>query len=266
MSSKAVRTSISKGHYFVLALVGFLMVLATWALVTYTGLVRPFFLPTPTEVVQSFIDLLLKEGLLFDIWASFYRVIVGFLLAAVVSIPLGLFIGSSDKFEASAGPLVGFLRYLPYSAFVPLFILWFGIGDVQKIAVIFISIFPFLTIFVADAIAHTKKELLESAYTLGASKSDVIWKVMLPSAMPTIWDAMQLLMGAAWAAVVIAEIVASESGLGHLIIQSQRFLQTDEVIVGILVIGGVGILMDIFFRVMYRALFPWSEKIKNVTH
>ena len=153
------------------------------------------------------------------------------------------------------GPLVGFTRYLPYSAFVPLFILWFGIGDLQKFAVIFISVFPFLTIFVADAVANVKHEILESAYTLGASKKDIVWKVLLPAAMPTIWEAMQLLMGAAWAAVVIAEIVASKTGLGHLIIQSQRFLQTDKVITGILVIGLVGIVMDLFFRITYR-LFP----------
>ncbi len=259
-----VRTNIGRWPYLTLALLGFLVVIGIWSLLTYTAFIKPFFLPTPTAVLSALGELLLEKGLLIDIWASFYRVIIGFLLAAIVSIPLGLFIGTFTKFEAFAGPLVGFVRYLPYSAFVPLFILWFGIGDIQKFAVIFISVSPFLTIFVADAVANVKKELLESAYTLGATTKDIIWRVMLPTAMPSIWNAMQLLMGAAWAAVVIAEIVASKNGLGHLIIQSQRFLQTDQVITGILVIGLVGIIMDLFFRITYRLLFPWSEQIKNV--
>jgi len=261
---RTVKVIIPRWQYFTLALLGFLLVLVLWSLATYTGFVQDFFIPTPTAVVSSLVELLVNEGLIIDIWASFYRVIIGFVLAVLLSIPLGLFLGTFTRFEALFGPLAGFIRYLPPSAFVPLFILWFGIGDMEKFAVVFISVAPFLTFFVMDAVSNTKKELLEGAYTLGASTWQVLWKVMFPSALPNIWDAMRLLMGAAWASVVIAEIVASENGLGHLIIQSQRYLQTDKVITGILMIGLAGLFVDLFFRVTYKLLFPWSEKIGDV--
>ena len=251
---------ISKTKYFALAVLGLLIFLSVWSLLTYTGFVRSFFLPTPTKVLSAIITLLAEGSLLADIFASVYRILLGFLLSLIVALPLGIALGVSRKFEAFTEPLIAFIRYIPPSAFIPLAIIWFGIGEMEKVIILFLGVAPYLTLLIADIVISTRRELVEAALTLGATGKDIIMKVVFPNALPGIWDSFRLMIGAAWTFVIIAEIVGASSGLGHLMIESQRFLRTDNIFAAIVVIGFLGLATDYFFKITYKIFFPWTEK------
>lgn len=251
---------ISKAQYISFTVLGLLIFLLAWSLLTYTGFVRSFFLPTPTKVLSSIITLLTEGSLLSDIFASVYRILLGFLLSLVVALPLGIALGVSRKFEAFTEPLIAFIRYIPPSAFIPLAIIWFGIGEVEKVIILFLAVAPYLTLLIADIVINTRRELVEAALTLGATGKDIITKVVFPNALPGIWDSFRIMIGAAWTFVIIAEIVGASSGLGHLMIESQRFLRTDNIFAAIVVIGFLGLATDYFFKITYKIFFPWTEK------
>lgn len=251
---------ISRAQYVALAIFGLLIFLLGWSLLTYTGFVRSFFLPTPTKVLSSIITLLTEGSLLADIFASVYRILLGFLFSLVVALPLGIALGVSRKFEAFTEPLIAFIRYIPPSAFIPLAIIWFGIGEMEKVIILFLGVAPYLTLLIADIVINTRRELVEAALTLGASGKDIITKVVFPNALPGIWDSFRIMIGAAWTFVIIAEIVGASSGLGHLMIESQRFLRTDNIFAAIVVIGFLGLATDYFFKITYKIFFPWTEK------
>lgn len=260
MAHMKSQTKINKCHYASLAVLGLLVLLAVWSLLTYTGLVRSFFLPTPTKVVSAILLLLTEGSLLADIFASVYRILLGFLLSLLIALPLGIALGVSRRFEAFTEPLIAFIRYIPPSAFIPLAIIWFGIGDAEKVAILFLGVAPYLALLIADTVVNTRRELVDAALTLGASGKDIIIKVVIPNALPGIWDACRIMVGAAWTFVIIAEIVGASSGLGHLMIESQRFLRTDNIFAAIMVIGLLGLATDYFFKFTYKLFFPWTEK------
>jgi NitT/TauT family transport system permease protein len=197
-------------------------------------------------------------GFATDIAMSTYRVLAGFLLAAVLGVPLGLLMGTFKAAEALMEPLVGFIRYMPASAFIPLFILWLGIGDVEKIAIIFVGSFFQLILMIAVVASSVPKELLETAYTLGAKRLQVIRRVLLPASLPGILDTLRIIVGWAWTYIIVAELVAAESGIGYMIINAQRMLQTGSIIFGILAIGVLGIITDYLFKWLQRWLLPWA--------
>ncbi len=220
----------------------------------------PFFLPTPTAVVSATISLFASGGLIADASASIYRILLGFLASLAISLPIGILLGVSRTFEAFTKPIIAFVRYIPPSAFIPLAIIWFGIGDSQKIAILVVGIAPYLALLVADVAINTRQELIDAGRALGAGRWNIIFKVILPSALPGIWDACRLMLGAGWTFVIIAEIVGASSGLGHLMIESQRFLRTANIFAAIIIIGCLGLITDYFFEITYKLLFPWSEK------
>lgn len=249
-----------KVKYFLLSLVGVVVFITIWQIVASLEAVPDFFLPSPKAVLTAIVTLFSSGSLLADTGISLFRIVAGFLLSVAVALPLGILFGTSRKSEAVIEPIVAFVRYIPPSAFIPLIIIWFGIGEMGKVTLIFLGVAPYLTLLIADIIHSARKELIEAAMTLGANKSDVIFKVILPYSMPAIWDTFRIMFGAAWTFVIIAEIVGSSSGLGHLIIQSQRFLRTDNIFAGIVIIGMLGILTDYFFKVTQKAFFPWKDK------
>jgi NitT/TauT family transport system permease protein len=233
-------------------------VLLVWSLLTYGGFIAPLFLPTPHRVLAAGLEQFASFGFATDIFMSTYRVLAGFLLAAVIGVPLGLLMGTFKAVEALIEPLVGFIRYMPASAFIPLFILWLGIGDVEKIAIIFVGSVFQLILMIAVVASSVPKELLETAYTLGAGRLQVIRRVLLPASLPGIMDTLRIIVGWAWTYIIVAELVAAESGIGYMIINAQRMLQTGSIIFGILSIGLLGILTDYAFKWMHRWLFPWA--------
>jgi NitT/TauT family transport system permease protein len=253
------REPIPKSLYLILALSSFAFFLIVWSILTYGGLVDPLFLPSPGRVFQAGVDLFAELGFTTDILNSVYRVMLGFVVAALMGVPLGLFMGTFKVAEAFTEPVVGFIRYMPASAFIPLFILWLGIGDIEKIAIIFVGSFFQLVLMVAVVAKNVHKDMLETAYTLGAKRFQVIWKVLLPASLPGIVDTLRIIVGWAWTYIIVAELVASASGIGYMIISAQRMLRTGNIIFGILTIGILGLITDYFFKWLYNRLFPWVE-------
>ena len=254
------KAEISASLYWTLAGLAFFLLLAVWSILTYGGWVPPLFLPAPDAIISSGVQLFTEFDLMKDIGASVWRVTTGFLAAAVIGVPLGVLMGSLKIFEAFFEPFLGFIRYMPASAFIPLFILWLGIGESEKVAVIFFGTFFQLTLMVMDVTKNVSQELIDTSYTLGVSKRSVFWRIILPASMPGIMDTLRITFGWAWTYLVVAEIVAASSGLGYMIMQSQRFLKTANIIVGIIVIGVIGIIIDLAFKWLYRRLFPWMGK------
>jgi NitT/TauT family transport system permease protein len=253
------REPIPKGLYFILALSSFAFFLTLWSILTYGRFVDPLFLPSPGRVFQAGVDLFLELEFTTDILNSVYRVMMGFIIAAIIGVPIGLIMGTFKVAEAFTEPVVGFVRYMPASAFIPLFILWLGIGDIEKIAIIFVGSFFQLVLMVAVVAKNVHKDMLETAYTLGAKRFQVIRKVLLPASLPGIVDTLRIIVGWAWTYIIVAELVASASGIGYMIISSQRMLRTGNIIFGILTIGMLGLLTDFFSKWLYNKLFPWVE-------
>ncbi len=252
--------SIPKKGYFIIAVCSFLLVFLVWLLLTELGLVNEKFLPKPIETLQTGIRLFTENGFLQDIGVTTYRVLLGFLISMVVAVPLGILIGVYAPIEAFFEPVMSFLRYLPVTAFIPLFILWIGIDEREKVAVIILGTFPQLLLMVAGDTRKVKHDLIEVSYTLGTNRLNVVWRVVFPAAMPYILDSLRMVLGWAWTYVTVAEMIGASSGIGYMIIQSQRMLNVGKIFVGILTIGIIGLLFDFLFKWLSKKLFPWFSK------
>lgn len=254
-----VRGKLNRLTYRLIALTSFLLLFAAWWGITGSGLVDPMFLPGPVAVVKQAYVWAMQNDLLADTGISVYRVLAGFLLSALMAVPLGLYIGAFQPVRAFFEPLLEFSRYLPAVAFVPLVLLWVGIGEGSKIALIWIGTFFQMVLMVSDDVSRVPMSQIEAARTLGATNGEVLRKVLLRSSMPAMFDTMRLTLGFAWTYLVVAEMVAANSGLGYAILQAQRFLQTDRIFVGIIIIGVIGLVTDQCLRLLHRKLFPWVK-------
>ena len=244
---------------FILAAAALGIPLLIWSLLSYSGAIQPIFLPTPTAVLQAGIKMLTEDNLLIDIWSSCFRVLLGFLLAAAVGVPIGIAMGTFHSMEKLFSPIVGTIRYMPVAAFVPLIIVWAGIGESTRVIIIFLGIVFYNAIMVADAVNFIPTELFSVAFTLGASRLDVLTRVVLPGSVPGVIDTLRVNIAGAWNFLVISELVAADNGLGFRVVQSQRFLQTDRVLFAIAVIGLIGLLTDFAFKLLSRWATPWAE-------
>lgn len=236
-----------------------LFVLA-WIGVTAAGWVAPLFLPGPAAVLAELAAQIADGTLWLDLWASVYRISTGWLISTALALPIGILMGNFQLFEGLLEPFVDLVRYMPAVAFVPLTILWLGVGDTQKFAILFIGIFFQEVLLIMDNVKNVPRDLIQVSYTFGLSKWEVLWSVILPAALPGIWDTFRITLGWAWTYLVVAELVAANVGLGYRIMRAQRFLETDQIILGILVIGVLGLATDMLFKWSYRRLFPWMGK------
>jgi len=235
----------------------FLFVLAAWFAFTSSGLINPIFLPSPLKTLESFGELLTFGFVRENLIPSVLRVAGAFLLSVVIAVPLGVLSGYFRSIGRFVLPLCNFTRYLPVPALVPLCILWFGIDDAQKIAVITLGSAFQLLVLVAAETASIPQDLIEAARTLGLTESAVVRRVVVWWALPAIWNDLRVCAGWAWSYLVLAELVAGNRGLGYFVIQSQRYLYTDRVFAGILLIGLVGLVTDRLFKLAGPRLFPW---------
>lgn len=248
---------VSHGRRVALGVLFFALFAAGWAYATLGGFVSRTFLADPLTTLQDGWTLLTRFGFLGDIGVTVWRVVGGFAIAAVLAVPLGIAMGAYKPVEAFFAPFVSFARYLPASAFIPLLILWAGIGEAQKLLVIVIGCVFQLVLMVAGTVGQTRRDLVEAAYTLGASDGGVVRRVLIPATAPEIAESLRLVLGWAWTYVIVAELIGSSSGIGHMIIESQSLLATGQIIFGIIVIGVIGLVSDALFKVANRRLFPW---------
>ncbi|MDR7519198.1 MAG: ABC transporter permease [Armatimonadota bacterium] len=235
--------------------------LAVWAVLTYGGFVAPLFLPSPSAIIGAAADLLADGSLLVHTQASVTVIVTGWALAVALAVPLGILMGTLKFVEALLEPVVDFVRYLPVSAMIPLLILYIGIGTAEKVAVIFIGTFFQLILLIADVSANVSKDLLDSAYTLGARRGDVVRRVLLPATLPGVMDNLRITMGWAWTYLIVAELVAADRGLGYMILDAGRGLFTDRIFVGLFTIGLLGFAFDFTFKWLHRLLLPWSPRV-----
>ena len=249
---------VSPGRRTGLGILFFVLFFAGWAVATLGGFVPKTFLADPIAMVKSGWTLLAEQGFAKDIAFTIWRVVGGFIAAAVLAVPLGVAMGAYKPIEAFFGPFVSFARYLPASAFIPLLILWAGIGEAQKLALIFIGSFFQLVLMIALHVGGTRRDLVEAAYTLGASDAGIVRRVLIPAAAPQIAETLRLVLGWAWTYVIVAELIGASNGIGHMITDSQALLATDQIIFGIITIGAIGLVSDIAFKRMNRSMFRWA--------
>lgn len=250
--------SIPRALAVALGISVWIIVIAAWFGLTYSGIVQPMFLPTPTQVVETTVALAADGTLWEHTFASAEVVIIGFVVSSIVAVPLGLTMGTYKIVQAFLDPLVNFIRYLPVTSFVPLFILWIGIGIEQRVSVIIFGIFFQQTVMIADAARSVPRDLVNAAYTLGTRRVETVWHIVFPATLPNILDVLRVTMGWAWTYLVVAELVAARSGLGYISLKAMRGFQVDVIFMAIAMIGILGLFTDQIFRVLRRVAAPWA--------
>ncbi len=253
------KVEIPAGVYLSTSILSGVSVLAAWCLLTYGGLVRSDFLPPPHAVFVAAYNGLADGSLIEHTRSSCVVIYSGFVLASVLAVPVGILMGSFKLVEAAIEPITNFVRYLPVSALIPLLILWVGIGIEQKIAVIFLGTIFQQIILIADVSARVSRDMLDVSYTLGAGRRHVVTRVLIPATLPGVMDTLRVTMGWAWTYLVVAELVAANSGLGYMILNAMRGLFTDVIFLGILIIGLLGLITDQLLKWLRRWLLPWAE-------
>ena len=236
-----------------------LLVAAVWCLLTYGGIMKPDFLPSPTEVLRGTLQLFLQYELWAAIVGSTRRILLAFLLASAVALPLGVLMGAFEPVSRFFEPIVAPLRYMPISGFINILILWFGIDEKQKIAFLFLGVFVYLLPVVVTAIRLVPEELVQTSLTLGASRWQVIRTILVPAALPEIFDSFRVMNAISWTYVILAEWVNPGHGLGYIIELARTHQKASWAFAGLLVIGGIGLLTDFIIRTISGLLFRWRE-------
>jgi len=264
----ALRAPIPQGMSRLLAASSLGLVCLVWGLCSYVQvnrghgpvpLVSHFFLPSPDEVVKSLLYLIYEQQLLQAIGTSFMRILLAFVLSIGVAFPLGVLMGSFEAVNRFFDPVMAPMRYLPITAFIPLLILWFGIDEKQKVVFLFMGTFVYLLPVVVDAVHNVPQELVQTAFTLGASKLQVIRTVLIPAALPQIFDSFRVVNAIAWTYIILAELVNPQNGIGYILQLAQQHTKPAWSFAGILVVGVIGIATDLFIRGINRLFFPWRE-------
>jgi len=252
--------SISLRLYVGVAALGFALFIATWVFVRWADLAPTMLLPGPVEVLNKLAKLARDGTLWGDVLASVYRIVVGFLIATALAIPIGVLIGTFRVAEAFIEPFVDFVRYMPVVGFVPLTIIWLGVDDSQKFAIVFIGTFFQEVLLIMDNTKRVPMELVNIGRTLGLRDRWVLLRIVVPSAAPQIWDTLRISLGWAWTWVVLAELVAATSGLGYRITVAQRYNNIDTIIGYLIVLGILGLITDQSMKALSRTVFSWAER------
>ncbi|PRD15261.1 ABC transporter permease [Pantoea coffeiphila] len=254
-----------RGRQYRYGLLGIFILLALWQGVWLAQLFPAMFLPGPLAVAARAQQLFIDGSLSRDLGVSILRVTAGFLLAVLAAVPFGVLMGVTTRGQYLLAPLFSFIRYMPATAFIPLLVLWMGIGEGQKLAVIFIGAYFHLTLMVAGCLREVPKEFKESAAILGATRGQRLLRVILPAALPAIWEKMRITLGWAWTYIVVAEMVAAQSGIGFAILRASRYMDITTLFAGVIAIGVVGIISDALFVLGGRLLFPYVPSAQEAT-
>jgi NitT/TauT family transport system permease protein len=256
----ALRVSPPRTVRYLLGAGGVALLVLVWWIVTRgaveTRLVSPVLLPSPREVFASFPSLLNERALVQSIVATLKRVLLGFGLAILIGVPIGIGAGAWRVFEATGAPLALFGRNLPVAALIPLTILWFGIDETQKVMFIFIACVPFVYSDTVRAIAGVPDRYVETAQTLGASPRQIVTKVLVALALPDIYNSLRHLFGLAFGYIMLAELINAQHGLGYLLMTSQRRGMSEHIILVLIIIGLLAFGIDRLLFWFQRGLFP----------
>ena len=254
-----------QGDSTAISVVTTVSLIALWWVSTHMGWIKPLFLPSPEAVLGKFVDIWREEFSGATLWghtmSSLFRVFSAFFLACATAIPIGIAMGVNRVFRGIFDPPIEFYRPIPPLGYLPLTIIWLGIEDTQKIVLIYLAIFAPMALNARAGVRSVSIEQIHAAYSLGASRVQVIWHVVLKGAMPEILTGMRIGIGFGWTTLVAAEMVAAEAGLGHMVLSAAEFLVTDVVIMGIIVIGGLAYLFDLLMRYLERTLIPWKGRV-----
>jgi NitT/TauT family transport system permease protein len=240
-----------------ISIVAFGLVLGAWILATESGLVHPQILPSPRAVVQAWWRMFVDGDYIADIGVSVARVWIAFLTSAVIAIPIGILMSGYRGVNALLEPLIDFIRYLPVPALVPLTLIWLGIGEGSKIMLLWIGTFFQLVLLIADDARRVPKEFIETGRTLGASDPALMKDILLRAMLPNMVDSLRITLGWCWTYLIVAEIVASTSGIGFELWTARRYGKTPEVFAGILMIGIIGLVSDQAIRFLHRRWFRY---------
>ena len=253
-----IAENIPQSLFWVLTGLSIAIPLLAWLLLSKYSGIESIFLPSPKDVIEAVRELWSKGYLVTDSFSSFARVSVGFILSAVVAIPLGILMGTFPSIRALFEPIIGIVRYMPAPAFIPLLIIYLGIGESPKIALIFIGTVFFNILMIMDSVKFVPQDLIETTYTLGGKRWQVLSQVITPYIVPRIIDTFRVNMAASWNLVVVAELLAANEGLGKRILLAQKFLRTDEIFACLIILGLIGFAIDLFFRLLLRFTCKWA--------
>lgn len=248
---------------FAWAMLPFVGLVVFWALLRATGLVNPALLPSPGEVFDAFWAQLTQGNLLLNMYASVKRVLLGLLSGMLVAVPVGFMIGWYKPVRRFVDPLINFFRALPPIALIPLVIVYLGIGEVAKVAILFYASFFAAVIVMYEGMTQISPVYIRVARTLGATDFEIFRKVMLPMTVPHMLTAMRVALGVAWATLVASELVAAQEGLGAMIQNASSFFDLPTIYLGIISIGSLALLMDLFLRKASQRLVSWQDKAEN---
>lgn len=251
-----------QGNSRVISVISTVFFIGLWAVVTELGLVKPLFLPSPSAVLERFVDLFANgfSGVSLEahLAASLGRVFGAFALAVVTAVPIGILIGSNVWVRGIFDPLIEFYRPLPPLAYLPLVIIWLGIDETSKVTLIYLAMFAPIALSARAGVASAKSEQIQAAYSMGASKGQVLYHVIIKSALPEILTGLRIGIGFGWTTLVASEMVAAEAGIGYMVLNAAEFLVTDVVIAGIIIIGLIAYSFDLLMRYLEAKLVPWK--------
>lgn len=254
-----------QGETVWLSAVTIAILIGIWWAATSFGWVKPLFVPSPQAIIAKFVAVV-QNGFtgvsLWDhVWISTARVFGAFILACLIGIPLGLAMGISPVFRGIFDPPIEFYRPIPPLAYLPLMIIWFGIGETSKVLLIFLSVFAPIALGARAGVRSAAIEQIHAAYSFGASRWQVLRQVIFPAALPEILTAMRIGIGFGWTTLVAAEMVAATKGLGYMVLSASQFLQTPTVIMGIIIIAAIAYAFDMMMRFVERKLVPWKGRM-----
>jgi len=253
------------GYSSHISLITTIALIALWFLATSTGWVKPLFLPSPFAVYDKFIsamtDGVANSTLAEHAMASLTRVFSAFFLACVTAVPIGILMGVNRYARGIFDPPIEFYRPLPPLAYLPLIIIWFGIGEFPKILLIYLAIFAPMAIAARAGVRSVSIEQIHAAYAMGGSRMQIVWHVILKAAMPEIFTGLRIGIGVGWTTLVAAEMVAADRGLGFMVLNAAQFLASDIVIMGIIVIGVFAFAFDLLVRYVEKFAIPWKGRI-----
>src|SRR6478609_4116520 len=251
----------SSAYKLLFAVTPWLLIVLAWYAVRASGFVNPVLIPAPHIVAKRFYELLTREGLLIDAFASTRRVFIGVALGIALAVPVGFVLGWFRTARTLADPLVNFFRALPPIALIPLVIVYFGVDETAKIVILFYASFFSGVIVMYEGIAQISPIYVRVARTLGATDAEIFRKVIVPLTVPHMLTALRVALGVAWATLVASELIAAQRGLGSLIQNAASFFQLDIIYVGIICIGFIALAMDVALRMAARRLVAWQERI-----